>query len=700
MGIPGLIPILSKHEVLGQAFVTISSFDFTNDLGKILPRDESVEAVYFDLPGQIHKAAAGSLAYGEYHLLSSSIVGIDNLNKITESVAIMVVNHIKDVTHLYQPEKIVIAMDGSVPAAKMKQQRERRYKAAASHKFGTFDTNQITAGSKFMVNLENKIIAMLKVMTEQSQLPNLIFYPQNLYGEGEHKLMAYMRVHANPKRWQIVYGADTDLMVLGLSQLTNIILRREDDMLHVSIPKLKEGLVQLGIAIPDFVIGISLIGNDFIPHHDVTTDRDIMRMVVNTIINTLPHVTLTYSYVVDTTGATLRGDMIDWGQLTILLNALVQRESEWLMQFNQKVVQEGNNSFVYTPQFTGINADFSNNWYSREIFHGRHHATTKVQQLDQYGQVVTKNVKIIADNAMIRGTEEDMCKHICYGLQWIMSYYMRGTAHVNSLWSYPYTYMPLFSSLLWYVGTYSANLNSTINEVLTTEANTGFHHLVHLMIALPPSSWKVSMTDSDLARIAKIASTVEKNVYFSYFPTVVKINSKDLVIRDRTIFAYKPDGVTRFVEKRVQEVPDMYFRVYIPYIDPNIVKSMVGLYPSANAHITAMNVADYGRYKANSSLNRISILKHMIATARLPKSDNTAFGIARRRESEILKAQERRLRIDVDTGTRTEYTGPVGVGVTQGKTVGKTVVQPEPEPQEVDIFSVNSNKMLEIPLEQ
>lgn len=167
----------------------------------------------------------------------------DAIFEYTEKVMLMV-----------RPRHLVfLAIDGVAPRAKMNQQRTRRFRAVQEaeekrveiEKIRTklreqniepdktdsksFDSNVITPGTKFMTNLsialENWIKKKLTSFDERGiwhKDLKVILSDASVPGEGEHKIMDYLRKekasdHYNPNLRHLLYGADADLIMLGLA---------------------------------------------------------------------------------------------------------------------------------------------------------------------------------------------------------------------------------------------------------------------------------------------------------------------------------------------------------------------------------------------------------------------------------------------------------------------------------------------------
>ena len=171
---------------------------------------------------------------------------------------------------------IYIAVDGVAPKGKMKQQQMRRFKSSYENKL--WDTNAISPGTHFMRKLNQKLNKL------SFQKIKLIINNSDTRGEGEHKILQYIKKN-NLNHRIIIYGLDADLIMLSLvSQINNIYLLRErteyniedteNDYIYLSIEKLKRSIIQDSNIIihnendfiNDYIFICFLLGNDFINH--------------------------------------------------------------------------------------------------------------------------------------------------------------------------------------------------------------------------------------------------------------------------------------------------------------------------------------------------------------------------------------------------------------------------------------------------
>jgi 5'-3' exonuclease len=163
--------------------------------------------------------------------------------------------------------KVLIAMDGLVPYAKIVQQRYRRMRVKEDTE--EFDRNQISPGTPYMKELEAGI---------RSRFPHFVLSSTLEPGEGEHKLFHMMK--GEDTNSVCIYGLDADLILLCLArcELTlpnRFFLLRESA--EFNDPKLKEAEFsmlslwnlrkELGMDIEQYIaLSILCFGNDFVPN--------------------------------------------------------------------------------------------------------------------------------------------------------------------------------------------------------------------------------------------------------------------------------------------------------------------------------------------------------------------------------------------------------------------------------------------------
>ncbi|KAK3325374.1 XRN 5'-3' exonuclease N-terminus-domain-containing protein [Apodospora peruviana] len=241
-----------------------------------------------------------------------------------EEMFIAIFNYIEHLFGKIKPKKLFfMAIDGVAPRAKMNQQRARRFRTALDAekardkairegkelpKEEPFDSNCITPGTEFMAKLSQQLRYFInkKVSEDREwQAPEIVLSGHEVPGEGEHKIMEYIRNSRaqpdyNPNVRHCLYGLDADLIMLGLlSHDPHFCLLREEVtfgrqakhkskelehqnfyLMHLCIVReylelefqelKKEGAMSFPFdmekVIDDFILMAFFVGNDFLPN--------------------------------------------------------------------------------------------------------------------------------------------------------------------------------------------------------------------------------------------------------------------------------------------------------------------------------------------------------------------------------------------------------------------------------------------------
>ena len=217
----------------------------------------------------------------ELFIDANSII-YDVVKSSEQNINQRVYDSILELIHKLNPKFTFVAFDGVAPLAKMKQQKQRRYKSWVTKQIiptNNWNTNAITPGTTFMNELD---LFLEKKFKEHN---NILFSGTNVQGEGEHKIMEHIRNHKNGSN-QMIYGLDADLIMLGLLHLKyneNLYLYRETKhfsyLKHIDINtdyvfNMNEMANQISEyiempksdAINNYCFLCYLFGNDFLPH--------------------------------------------------------------------------------------------------------------------------------------------------------------------------------------------------------------------------------------------------------------------------------------------------------------------------------------------------------------------------------------------------------------------------------------------------
>lgn len=359
-------------------------------------------------------------------------------------------------------KKILIMIDGVSGMGKMVQQRQRRYKSSSVNDM-PFDPNSISPGTLFLHNFSKYIDWYIRsnLNNPQSSFYGLevVFSSEKVPGEGEHKIMNYLKKHyLNKGNDKIcVYANDADLFLLCLaSRVKNLSIFRhfynnyeivDVDILFRSILELMDWGDGFNpeFARKDFVLLSFFLGNDFLPTlPDIDIPSGSMVQLINAYVGNREHLVTKDRIKYESIGKIL--EVINSLDMNFFKERITQGDNlkdETLEQCFEKITLTDKPDIVLDLE------KYKNLYYSNKLGMTR----------DQALKSVTKSY--------------------LQGIYWVFNYYFYGMTDWE--WYYPYQYSPFPSEIIEY-------LND--NQVLTFKfsENKPIDQFLQLLYVLPPKS--------------------------------------------------------------------------------------------------------------------------------------------------------------------------------------------------------------------
>lgn len=453
-----------------------------------------VDMLAIDMNGIFHTCAQKVYKYGNYAPKVKKLLSRRNNRRFNKQKLLFaeIAKSVDFYRRLVNPKKrLLLCVDGVAGLAKLSQQRQRRFKSARDNDPNMeFDPNCITPGTVFMNNLTRYIDwyirSQISISHEWKKL-EVIFSNEKVPGEGEHKIINYLRKYKRIGESCCIHGMDADLIMLSLaSPCENIYLLRDDsfnlDLSHVvdlgTVRKeLQKRLVNEGDGniknIYDFVLMCYTVGNDFLPH---SPGMEILSGGIDSMIEIYKELEEEY------------------GLLCRMYKGQVKLKKDNFKRFLTELTE-------LEPQFFKIKLNKSQHTFPDPILdkhtyedaNGEKYVNIEEYKKDYYAQKFP-GVPV-----------EKICEEYAKGLQWVLDYYTTGIPTWS--WCYPWHYAPFLSDVANYMSKYKTEKYKNDQPFLPFQ---------QLLCVLPVKS-------SNL--VPKIIADIMKNDTLSpYFPEEFEVD--------------------------------------------------------------------------------------------------------------------------------------------------------------------------------
>ena len=446
-----------------------------------VPKDIRIDTFMIDLNGVFHTSAAKIYKYGLYEEPKSLLrkpsqkQSVSNQQVLQQQIQCFedICKTITELVEVVKPQKnIVLCIDGVAPLSKQNQQRQRRYRSIVEDKdkpkstIPQFDPRSITPGTKWMDYLSKYIDWFLKKKISEDELwrkCKVYFSNEKVPGEGEHKLINWIRKFGTKEETYCINALDADLVMLSLgTQKENFYLLREElydknfDYSYVNVGtglrhELSNNLLfwdgsNENQIIFDFILILFLCGNDFLPN---IPSIQLVDKGLNTIIDNYKQSCKLSGHLVNANGKINTRSFSNFFRV-LSLSEKSLLEDKWSKRVDYlpdplletHVSEEGKLSFAT---------------YKKEFYEKK-----KIDNVDK------------------------ACEEYLKGCGWVLKYYLFGVD--NWSYMYPYNYSPFLNDIATFLENKKDFFETSSFQNFYYKINEPVSPFLQLLCVIPPQS--------------------------------------------------------------------------------------------------------------------------------------------------------------------------------------------------------------------
>ena len=505
-------------------------------------------------------------AYQEY--LKKMDTKLDKKTKATiekEIIKFVIEKTIYIVTKIVKPTKLLfIAMDGTPPRGKMEQQRCRRFKSVLDisikqklkkkHKMNTkiyFDSNCISPGTLFMQKLSKELEKTIKA--KKFNVNKVILSDTSVVGEGEHKIIPYIKKNIKEKSEICIYGDDADLIFLSMTLLDkehSIKIMKSQSLEDTNFEEIKLAYLNVTKAsdmffefvnvehaekiriLYDYIFFMIMFGDDFVKrlpglnikwHHE-----NVLKIYRSYFTENKKHLIKIKN----------KKFTINKNFLIHILIELSKMENKLLLNNQNKIKKDCKKPFFNRKQLDGYMLDLEIQEKSlfcqkENMFYNEYKDLFDIIDYSKEKHVWKKqyyNYFFDMKNKNYNNERSKICIDYLKSWKFTFEYYMSGTPP-SWTYYYPYRVAPFISDIITNLRFQNNNLNN-----LEFTLGTPYTPLQQLLIIMPPQ-----MKNNLPKECVKIM-----NKFKEYFPTTFKLDALAGLI-----YIYSEPLLTEFNEKEV-----------------------------------------------------------------------------------------------------------------------------------------------------
>lgn len=500
--------------------------------------NQNVDNFAIDLNGLFHLCAQKVYQYGNYKKRLLTEYKKPTMKQYCNEVC----RKMDELRSLVRPRKrLILCVDGIAGLAKMNQQRQRRFRASKDMDASdqSFNSNCITPGTEFMDILTRHIHRYVELMMEQSpewQNLEVVFSNEKVCGEGEHKIMKYIRHLNKPSESWCVYGLDADLIMLGiLLPVDNVFIFREMEYgghHFMDIHQFRKELLRLlhwnnndnerysnkmnkiptfshKSAINDFVLLCFIVGNDFLP---TIPSMAILDGAIELILDLYKQNGREYGHLTKTHPKTKF--------ITFRLESLKNFFQKLSEQEIETLEKKYNNTLDFFPD---------------PLIQKNLSRTSENQQwkldFDSYKDDYYHKKFDFNDQDQIKNLVHDYLR----GMTWVINYYTREIP--DWLWYFPYLYGPFLKDIVRHIDSF---------KLEPFEKHEPVDPFLQLLVVLPPKSHEL------LSREFHPLMLSSKSPLIKYYPTSFELDISGKRKEWEAIVVLEPVKIQIFIDEYIK----------------------------------------------------------------------------------------------------------------------------------------------------
>jgi 5'-3' exoribonuclease 1 len=483
---------------------------------------DEIDSLFFDANGILHRAKDDT-----FPVLEESGESARKYSKqgLAKAYLNRVIERIEEEIKKFNPQKnLIIAVDGVANAAKIQQQKTRRF-SPKEKEYYSFDGNSLTPGTEIMVKIDKKIRGWLK-KNKENLPPNTIYSSHMEPGEGEHKIMDLIRRgNVEGDGAHIIYGSDGDLYILAaLSPLKNLYIYRDDGGTIYSIEIFKKAIYEKlsfdgckkKLLYQDFALLVIFVGNDFVPKFpNLPGTGDTLSDIIFKV------------YAREKKHLTDRENNIKWKNFASFLGRLNGWNVNGMDTYHYTYTKLEYPTKEVGDYLTILDSDGKKiEWKEGNFDQSRHTSRFDRRGFEEvwYQKQFRPQKNKLYKNAGADGvyyTKKDvfeMCVSYLRVLQWNQYYYTRGYREVSDHFFYPYRITPLLHNLSFYLNSILHRNNERIltQKIYKKRDDFVITYIHQLLSVLPPSS--ISLIPKEYHPLYRHLKVINPEKYICPFP--------------------------------------------------------------------------------------------------------------------------------------------------------------------------------------